>query len=242
MLCRPSRNSLEGKHLHDAKLIPDQRTNLFSLELLEYRFTNEGYHVRQAPDGDEGLLLATGGCARPCHPRLDDRRHQRDRGLSPVAARQTDRAVPIIMLTARERGRPRARLDTGADDYRPSRSSPARTVARVAAASCGVFAPAVPAKASRSAISRSTRGAQGDPPRAHVAARADRIPPAQVLHGKSGACLVSAAAARRVWGTGRGNRVAHGRCPYRAPAQGDRDRRRDDPVRTVRSAGYSLEA
>ena len=43
-------------------------------ELLEYRFQNEGYNVRCTGDGDEALVLAFRGCARPYHSRLDDRR------------------------------------------------------------------------------------------------------------------------------------------------------------------------
>ena len=86
-------------------------------ELLEYRFTNEGYDVRTTPDGDEAILLATE--ETPDLVILDwmiegtsgievCRRLRRDK---------TTAHVPIIMLTARETEDDLVRgLETGADD------------------------------------------------------------------------------------------------------------------------------
>ncbi|ANU07877.1 phosphate regulon transcriptional regulator PhoB [Paraurantiacibacter namhicola] len=103
-------------------------------ELLEYRFSNEGYDVRCTSDGDEAILLAS--------------EHQFDlvildwmvEGTSGIEVcrrlrRDKDTAgVPIIMLTAREAEDDRIRgLETGADDYLTKPFSPRELLARVAA-------------------------------------------------------------------------------------------------------------
>ena len=103
-------------------------------ELLEFRFENEGYQVRSTPDGDEALILAAEDV--PDLIILDwmidgtsgievCRRLRRDK---------TTAHVPIIMLTAREAEDDRIRgLDTGADDYLTKPFSPRELLARVAA-------------------------------------------------------------------------------------------------------------
>lgn len=103
-------------------------------ELLEYRFQNEGYDVRSTGDGDEALILATEDT--PDLIILDwmidgtsgievCRRLRRDK---------TTAHVPIIMLTAREAEDDRVRgLETGADDYLTKPFSPRELLARVAA-------------------------------------------------------------------------------------------------------------
>ncbi|WP_390551569.1 phosphate regulon transcriptional regulator PhoB [Qipengyuania sp. MTN3-11] len=104
------------------------------LELLEYRFQNEGYDVRATPDGDEALVMAAEDV--PDLVILDwmvdgtsgievCRRLRRDK---------TTAHVPIIMLTAREAEDDRIRgLDTGADDYITKPFSPRELMARVGA-------------------------------------------------------------------------------------------------------------
>ncbi|MFV0645352.1 MAG: phosphate regulon transcriptional regulator PhoB [Sphingomonadaceae bacterium] len=104
------------------------------LELLEYRFRNEGYDVLATPDGDEALILAVE--ESPDLVILDwmiegtsgievCRRLRRDKNTA---------HVPIIMLTAREAEDDRIRgLDTGADDYLTKPFSPRELLARVAA-------------------------------------------------------------------------------------------------------------
>ncbi|RGP40758.1 Response regulator MprA [Altererythrobacter insulae] len=103
-------------------------------ELLEYRFSNEGYNVRCTADGDEALILAAEDL--PDLIILDwmiegtsgievCRRLRRDKHTS---------HVPIIMLTAREAEDDRVRgLETGADDYLTKPFSPRELLARVAA-------------------------------------------------------------------------------------------------------------
>ncbi|MBE5072725.1 phosphate regulon transcriptional regulator PhoB [Erythrobacteraceae bacterium E2-1 Yellow Sea] len=103
-------------------------------ELLEFRFQNEGYDVRCTADGDEALILAQE--ERPDLVILDwmiegtsgievCRRLRRDKETA---------HVPIIMLTAREAEDDRVRgLETGADDYLTKPFSPRELLARVAA-------------------------------------------------------------------------------------------------------------
>jgi two-component system phosphate regulon response regulator PhoB len=103
-------------------------------ELLSYHFEREDFEVRHTPDGEEALLMARE--AAPDIVLLDwmveslpgievCRRLRR----MPETAN-----VPIIMLTARGEEEDRIRgLDTGADDYVTKPFSPRELVARVAA-------------------------------------------------------------------------------------------------------------
>ena len=104
------------------------------VELLEYRFENEGYDVRVTANGEEALILAAEDA--PDLVILDwmiegtsgievCRRLRRDKGTA---------HVPIIMLTAREAEDDRVRgLETGADDYLTKPFSPRELLARVSA-------------------------------------------------------------------------------------------------------------
>jgi two-component system, OmpR family, phosphate regulon response regulator PhoB len=101
-------------------------------ELLVWNFGKEGYSVRQTADGEEALLLAAE--LRPDIILLDwmienlsgievCRRLRRMTGLE---------NVPVIMLTARGEEDDRIRgLDTGADDYITKPFSPRELMARV---------------------------------------------------------------------------------------------------------------
>ncbi len=101
-------------------------------ELLVWNFSKEGYNVRQTGDGEEALLLA-----QELHPdvilldwMLENlsgievcRRLRRTSGLE---------NVPVIMLTARGEEDDRIRgLETGADDYITKPFSPRELMARV---------------------------------------------------------------------------------------------------------------
>ena len=107
----------KGKHLHAAKLLLVEDDPALS-ELLEYRFTNEGYQVRTTPDGDEALLLATEDVPDLV---ILDWMIEGTSGIEVCRRLRRDKQtahVPIIMLTAREAEDDRVRgLDTGADDY-----------------------------------------------------------------------------------------------------------------------------
>lgn len=101
-------------------------------ELLEFRFRGEGYQVRATADGDEALLLAQEEV-----PDLVvlDWMIEGTSGIEVCRRLRKDRAtahVPILMLTARGAEDDRIRgLDTGADDYLTKPFSPRELIARV---------------------------------------------------------------------------------------------------------------
>lgn len=103
-------------------------------ELLEFRFQNEGYDVRCTSDGDDALMLA-----REDRPDLVilDWMIEGTSGIEVCRRLRRDKEtahVPIIMLTAREAEDDRVRgLETGADDYLTKPFSPRELLARVAA-------------------------------------------------------------------------------------------------------------
>jgi two-component system, OmpR family, phosphate regulon response regulator PhoB len=103
-------------------------------ELLAWHFSREGYDIERTADGDEALLLAA--------------EHTPDlvildwmiEGVSGIEVcrrlrrRPSTAGVPIIMLTARGEESDRIRgLDTGADDYVTKPFSPKELIARVGA-------------------------------------------------------------------------------------------------------------
>lgn len=103
-------------------------------ELLTWHLRREGHNVEHTADGEEALLLAAEG--PPDIVLLD----WMIEGLSGIEVcrrlrRSTQTAnVPIIMLTARGEEEDRIRgLETGADDYVTKPFSPRELVARVAA-------------------------------------------------------------------------------------------------------------
>ncbi|WP_228243991.1 phosphate regulon transcriptional regulator PhoB [Porphyrobacter sp. GA68] len=103
-------------------------------ELLEYRFTNEGYKVRTTADGDEALVMAAEETPDLI---ILDWMIEGTSGIEVCRRLRRDKATartPIIMLTARENEDDRIRgLDTGADDYITKPFSPRELLARVAA-------------------------------------------------------------------------------------------------------------
>ena len=103
-------------------------------ELLEYRFKAVGYAVVVTPNGDEALLLAEE--AAPDLVILDWM-IEGTSGIEVCRRLRRSKAtahVPIIMLTAREAEDDRIRgLDTGADDYITKPFSPRELLARVGA-------------------------------------------------------------------------------------------------------------
>ena len=103
-------------------------------ELLEYRFQNEGYDVRSTGDGDEALVLAQEEVPDLV---ILDWMIEGTSGIEVCRRLRRNKHtahVPIIMLTAREAEDDRIRgLDTGADDYLTKPFSPRELLARVAA-------------------------------------------------------------------------------------------------------------
>ncbi|TMM49776.1 phosphate regulon transcriptional regulator PhoB [Qipengyuania marisflavi] len=119
--------------MHAAKLLLVEDDPALS-ELLEYRFTNEGYRVRTTADGDEALLLASEDVPDLV---ILDWMIEGTSGIEVCRRLRRDKAtahIPIIMLTAREVEDDRIRgLETGADDYLTKPFSPRELLARVAA-------------------------------------------------------------------------------------------------------------
>ena len=103
-------------------------------ELLEYRFTHEGYNVRVTADGDEAIVMAAEDAPDLV---ILDWMIEGISGIEVCRRLRRDKAtahVPIIMLTAREAEDDRVRgLETGADDYITKPFSPRELLARVAA-------------------------------------------------------------------------------------------------------------
>jgi two-component system phosphate regulon response regulator PhoB len=103
-------------------------------ELLTWHFQREDYEVVRTGDGEEALLLAE---ERPPDIVLLDWMIEGVSGLEVcrrLRRRPATANLPIIMLTARGEETDRIRgLDTGADDYVTKPFSPRELVARVAA-------------------------------------------------------------------------------------------------------------
>jgi len=103
-------------------------------ELLEFRFKQEGYQVQVTPDGDEALLLAQEEA-----PDLVvlDWMIEGTSGIEVCRRLRKSKAtahVPILMLTARGAEDDKVRgLETGADDYLTKPFSPRELLARVGA-------------------------------------------------------------------------------------------------------------
>ncbi|MBN9787001.1 phosphate regulon transcriptional regulatory protein PhoB [Pseudonocardia sp. TMWB2A] len=101
-------------------------------ELLEFRFQNEGYEVFCTGNGDEALLLSS---EHQPDLVLLDWMIEGTSGIEVCRRMRRDKAtanVPIIMLTARDTEDDRVRgLDIGADDYVSKPFSPRELMARV---------------------------------------------------------------------------------------------------------------
>lgn len=213
------------------------------LELLEYRFRNEGYNVRATPDGDEALMLAAEDTPDLV---ILDWMIEGTSGIEVCRRLRRDKAtahVPIIMLTAREAEDDRIRgLDTGADDYLTKPFSPRELMARVAAVMRRI----------RPALAGETVEV-GDivlDPVAHRVTRRGttlQLGPTEYRLLKffmesPGRVFSRSQLLDGVWGTGseielRTVDVHIRRLRMALAMQGSKD-----PVRTVRSAGYSFES
>jgi two-component system, OmpR family, phosphate regulon response regulator PhoB len=105
------------------------------VELLRYNLTKQGYDVRVAMDGEEGLQAAI---EDPPDLILLDWMLPNLSGVEvcrQLRRNRTTREIPIIMLTARSEERDKVRgLDIGADDYVTKPYSIKELVARVQAA------------------------------------------------------------------------------------------------------------
>jgi len=212
-------------------------------ELLEYRFQSEGYSVRTTADGDEALMYADEDVPDLV---ILDWMIEGTSGIEVCRRLRRDKTtahVPIIMLTAREAEDDRIRgLDTGADDYVTKPFSPRELLARV------------------SAVLRRVRPALagemlevGDLKLDPVAHRVERrgqqlsVGPTEYRLLKffmesPGRVFSRGQLLDGVWGTGSEIEErtvdVHIRRLRKAISVGNAP----DPIRTVRSAGYALEA
>lgn len=212
-------------------------------ELLEFRFENEGYQVRATPDGDEALILAQEDV--PDLVILD----WMIEGTSGIEVcrrlrRQQETAnVPIIMLTARGEEDDRIRgLETGADDYLTKPFSPRELLARVAA----VMRRVRPALAGEEIVAGDIRL----DPAAHRVERqgeALQMGPTEYRLLKffmesPGRVFSRNQLLDAVWGTESDIELRTVDVHIRRLRMALEINGAKDPIRTVRSAGYSLEA
>lgn len=108
-------------------LLVDDEPNI--LQFLEMGLTNEGYQVRTANDGAEGLSVFRDFC--PHIVILDVMMPQLD-GFEVCRRMKQIQPVAVIMLTAKEEPEDRVRgLTIGADDYMPKPFSFEELLARI---------------------------------------------------------------------------------------------------------------
>ena len=212
-------------------------------ELLEYRFANEGYSVRSTPDGDEALLMAAEEVPDLV---ILDWMIEGTSGIEVCRRLRRDKAtahVPIIMLTARESEDDKIRgLETGADDYLTKPFSPRELLARVAA----VLRRIRPALAGESI----SVGELSLDPVAHRVTRRGKplhLGPTEFrllkfLMESPGRVFSRSQLLDGVWGTESEIELRTVDVHIRRLRQAITVDVGKDPVRTVRSAGYSLEA
>ena len=212
-------------------------------ELLEFRFRKEGYQVRMTADGDEALIMAEEDVPDLV---ILDWMVEGTSGIE-VCRRlrrsQSTAHVPIIMLTARGAEDDRIRgLDTGADDYMTKPFSPRELLARVAA----VMRRIRPALAGESI-------AVGDlklDPVAHKVQRSGQDLPLgpteyrllRYFMEHPGRVFSRGQLLDAVWGTGSDIELRTVDVHIRRLRKAITMEHAADPIRTVRSAGYSLEA
>ena len=212
-------------------------------ELLEFRFRAEGYDVTVTPDGDEALILA-----EETAPDLVvlDWMIEGTSGIEVCRRLRRDKAtahVPIVMLTAREAEDDRIRgLETGADDYLTKPFSPRELMARVNA----IMRRIRPALAGETLI-------VGDLSLDATAHRVSRCGQAVSLGPTEfrllrffmehpGRVFSRSQLLDAVWGADSDIELRTVDVHIRRLRQGIEREGTADPVRTVRSAGYALEA
>ena len=212
-------------------------------ELLEFRFKGEGYRVRVTADGDEAMILAAEDAPDLV---ILDWMIEGTSGIEVCRRLRRDKAtahVPIVMLTARGAEEDRIRgLETGADDYVTKPFSPRELIARVAA----VLRRVRPALAGETL----TVGDLSLDPVAHKVVRRARslaMGPTEFrllrhFMESPGRVFSRGQLLDAVWGTEseielRTVDVHIRRLRLAIGVEGA-----PDPVRTVRSAGYALEA
>jgi two-component system phosphate regulon response regulator PhoB len=212
-------------------------------ELVDFRFRAEGYHVIRTEDGDEALLLAAEEAPDVV---ILDWMIEGTSGIEVCRRLRRDKAtahVPIIMLTARGAEDDRIRgLETGADDYVTKPFSPRELVARVNAIMRRIR-PALAGEvltvgdlsldATAHRVTRKGVTVALGPTEFRLLRHFMEHPGRVFSRGQ----LLDA-----VWGTGSDIELRTVDVHIRRLRKGIEIEGAPDPVRTVRSAGYALEA
>ena len=212
-------------------------------ELLEFRFEKEGYDVRVTADGDEALVMVAEDTPDLI---ILDWMIEGTSGIEVCRRLRRDKTaahVPIIMLTARESEDDRVRgLETGADDYLTKPFSPRELLARVAA----VMRRIRPALAGEAI---SVGDIRLDPVAHKVERRAQTLQMGpteyrllKFLMENPGRVFSRGQLLDGVWGTGSDIELRTVDVHIRRLRKALEVDGAKDPVRTVRSAGYAIEA
>jgi len=212
-------------------------------DLLTWHFTREGYEIVRTADGDEALLLAE---ERTPDLVILDWMIEGVTGIEVcrrLRRRSSTAQVPIIMLTARGEESDRIRgLETGADDYVTKPFSPRELIARVGA----VLRRIRPALAGEQLVFGDIE-MDVDAYRVRRGGEAVQLGPTEFrllrhLMEQPGRVFSRERLLDAVWGHDPDIDArtvdVHIRRLRKALNQGDRA----DVIRTVRSAGYSLDA
>lgn len=211
-------------------------------ELLEFRFKNDGYLVRMTGDGDDALVLAAEEVPDII---ILDWMIEGTSGIEVCRRLRRDKAtanVPIIMLTARGAEDDRIRgLDTGADDYMTKPFSPRELQARVAA----VLRRLRPALAGETVVvgdlSLDPVGHRVERRGAKLALGPTEYRLLQFFMEHPGRVFSRGQLLDAVWGTGSEIEERTVDVHIRRLRKAIELDEAADPIRTVRSAGYSFE-
>lgn len=210
-------------------------------ELLRYNLESEGYDTAVAKDGDEAILLLD---ERLPDLMLLDWMLPKVSGIEicrRVRSKQETANLPIIMLTARTEEADRIRgLETGADDYVTKPFSTSELMARVRAVLRRIRPALVEDKITVGSISidRTTHNVTRNGKDIHLGPTEFRLLEYFAQH--PGRVFSREQLLDGVWGSdvyveARTVDVHIGRLRKALMSQGD-----PNPIRTVRSAGYSL--
>ena len=212
-------------------------------ELVEFRFKAEGYAISRTADGDEALLLASEESPDII---ILDWMIEGTSGIEVCRRLRRDKASahgPIVMLTARGAEDDRIRgLETGADDYVTKPFSPRELVARVNAIMRRIR-PALAGEvltvgdltldATAHRVTRAGKPMALGPTEFRLLRHFMEHPGRVFSRGQ----LLDA-----VWGTDSDIELRTVDVHIRRLRKGIEAEGAADPVRTVRSAGYALEA
>ena len=211
--------------------------------LLEYNLDKEGYRVRLARDGEEALLLTA---EEPPDLVILDWMLPKLSGIEVcrrLRAKAETRNLPVIMLTARAEESDRIRgLDTGADDYLVKPFSVSELSARIRAVLRRIRPGLAEDRIRRGdlTIDRAAHRVSRDGKNIHLGPTEFRL--LEYLMQHPGRVFSREQLLDAVWGSDvyvetRTVDVHIGRLRKALAAAGGAG----DPIRTVRSAGYSLD-